>query len=145
MIKCVITGRIPHVITRRDLDRTIQLTLRVTRRKNTRSVAVAFVSNPRMKMLNRRYRGFDRPTDVLSFVYASSGDILLSSAFIRSSARTRGVPFRAELLRVTAHGMLHLLGYDHATKQDEERMFGIQERIVQQVASPVRQRRTHML
>jgi probable rRNA maturation factor len=61
------------------------------------------------------------------------GDLIVSSDFVRRDADRRGIAFREELLRVTIHGMLHLFGYDHATRADEKRMFGLQERIVQEV------------
>ncbi len=151
MIACVVTGRIPRAITRRDMNRAIQLTIRATRRKKKGTVVVAFVSNQRIQELNRRYRRCDHPTDVLSFsplpafsvfngrggTAREVGDLFLSPSYIRKAARERGIPFREECLRVSIHGLLHLFGYDHAIHKEEKRMFGIQERVVRRLESRI--------
>ncbi|MDO8599267.1 MAG: rRNA maturation RNase YbeY [bacterium] len=59
------------------------------------------------------------------------GEIVLCPAYVRQQAKRAGEPFRRELTRVLVHGTLHLLGHDHATPRDAERMFALQEHIVQ--------------
>lgn len=131
MIQLSVNGRLPARIRREDLASAMRLTFRAARRKERGSVGVALLSNARMRTLNRRYRRRDRPTDVLSFSAKDPwGDIILAPAYIRSSARARRIPFREEFFRVSVHGLLHLFGFDHATKKDEKRMFGLQERVV---------------
>ena len=99
-----------------------------------------------MRAMNRQTRGIDRPTDVLSFNPAEApvawprfpgaaddlGDLFLCVPYIRRQARRFGVPYREEFLRMLVHGVLHLLGYDHTTKKDAQRMFAVQEATVQE-------------
>lgn len=76
-----------------------------------------------MRTLNRRFRGKDRTTDVLSFPFREGpfqrvqphllGDIVISVPAADRQARERGAPRREELDRLLIHGLLHLVGYDH--------------------------------
>lgn len=79
----------------------------------------------RVRSLNRKHRGVDRTTDVLSFPLYDSpkdfprrgpvllGDIVINPQLVERRAREYGVPFRDELRRLMVHGLLHLLGHDH--------------------------------
>lgn len=138
MMDVSISGTRPRCLKSTDIMRALRLTLRATKTTPSGGVSVAFVSDAKMRALNKRWRRKDRTTDVLSFappeiplVQAAArqwGDIFVSSAFVQKEARRRGIAFREELLRVIVHGMLHLLGYDHATEKEEKEMFSIQER-----------------
>ena len=140
MISVTISGRIPQGVSEADLKRALRLTFAAARRRPAGSVTLAFVSDAKMQQLNRRRRNKSRTTDVLSFAPAESvtprnepkpwGDLIVSPSFVERSAKQQQVEFREELLRVTVHGMLHLFGFDHATKKEEQRMFGLQERVV---------------
>jgi len=81
------------------------------------SVAVLFAGDERLRDLNRRYRGKDRPTDVLSFPGDAShlGDIAVSGETTRRQARRFGQDPEREARLLLIHGFLHLLGYDHET------------------------------
>lgn len=91
-------------------------------------VGVAIVSDARMRVLNRSYRGKDYATDVLSFPANDAsrdnrrflGDIVIARGVARRQARDAGHPEAAELRVLALHGLLHLLGYDH--EHDEGRM-----------------------
>jgi probable rRNA maturation factor len=86
-----------------------------------------------MRALNRRFRGFDRATDVLSFPAGNGdvpddgegtdylGDIVISVDTARRQARRRGSTLPRELRVLALHGLLHLLGHDHETDQGEMR------------------------
>ena len=86
-------------------------------------VTVVFVSDARMRELNRRYRGQDSPTDVLSFpadpshqaVGGALGDIVVAVGVARRQAREAGHSFAVETRVLALHGLLHLMGYDHET------------------------------
>lgn len=109
-----------------------------------RLIGLAFVSPLRIRSLNRSYRGKDRQTDVLSFSSVEGvpfpsvrtgeqlelGDLFVCPAVARQEAKRRGIDPEEELVRLVAHGTLHLLGYDHATEEEERRMFRLQERII---------------
>ncbi|MCM3712834.1 rRNA maturation RNase YbeY [Alkalihalobacillus oceani] len=109
-------------------------------------VSVTFVSLERIQEINRDYRGKDLPTDVISFALNDQdeeelevvaeglpnvlGDIIISVSHIRSQAEEYGHSFERELGFLTVHGMLHLLGYDHLTEEEEKDMFSRQEDIL---------------
>ena len=85
----------------------------LTRERSKLALSVALVSSRRIKELNRRYRGKNRPTDVLSFQYGKEGEIAICLSEVRKNAKRFGLTFKKELERVLIHGVLHLLGYDH--------------------------------
>jgi probable rRNA maturation factor len=92
-------------------------------------VAVALVSDARMRALNHTYRRKDSPTDVLSFSAAARdtpgsalGDIVIATGVARRQAREAGHSYQTELRVLALHGLLHLLGYDHHDKRDQGRM-----------------------
>lgn len=76
--------------------------------------------------LNKKYLAHDTYTDIITFDYSTetqlSGDIFLSVERIRENAKTYGVEFNEELLRVMSHGLLHLMGYKDKTEADSEIM-----------------------
>lgn len=95
-------------------------------------VSVSFVTNEEIRNLNREYRNVDIETDVLSFPMDDDefdgiiilGDIVLSTQRIIEQANDFGHSLEREMLYLTVHSMLHLLGYDHmnATEKDEMRL-----------------------
>ncbi|MCC7417653.1 MAG: rRNA maturation RNase YbeY [Acidobacteria bacterium] len=101
------------------------------------AVAVAIVSDARVRALNRRYRRKDAATDVLSFpsevgeggkgVPPFLGDIVIARGVARRQARAAGHAEATELRVLALHGLLHLLGYDHA--RDEGRMRRVEARL----------------
>ncbi len=102
-------------------------------------VSVTVCDNERIRELNLEYRGVDRETDVLSFPLFDEeengvmplGDIVISLEKAQAQAEEYGHPLERELAFLTAHSMLHLLGYDHETsKEEEEDMFRRQEEIL---------------
>jgi len=82
------------------------------------ALSVTFLGPDRMRALNRRWKGADRPTDVLAFPLRGPGRALAGDVYIcrrvalREAARL-GIPPREELLRMVVHGVLHVLGHDH--------------------------------
>ena len=88
------------------------------------SLTVAIVPDGRVRLLNRRYRGQDRPTDVLSFPAAEPdqlGDVVIALGVARRQAAEAGHPLGTELRVLALHGLLHLLGYDHETDSGQMR------------------------
>jgi probable rRNA maturation factor len=91
------------------------------------SLGVRFVGDRSMRLTNRRFRGKDQTTDVLSFPGedvgdtggAHLGDILISVPTARRQAAEAGHPVDRELKILILHGILHCLGHDHETDQGE--------------------------
>jgi probable rRNA maturation factor len=89
------------------------------------SVNVLVTSNAEMKSLNRRFRGKDKATDVLSFPAAPdankdlAGDIAISAEIATHNARALGHDPGVEVKILTLHGILHLCGYDHECDQGQ--------------------------
>ena len=102
---------------------------------------VILVDNETIREINREYRHIDRETDVISFALEDTkditfefgrllGDIYISIPKMQAQAKEYGHSERRELSFLAVHGLLHLLGYDHMTKEDEEIMFKEQELIL---------------
>jgi len=135
----------PKVLTRRDIHKIFCLLKTKCPVRSLRPTFV-FVSERRMRRLNRRFRGRDRSTDVLAFDLgrppAESGrgpaagdhrrcvDIVVCADTARRAARRLGVPVKEELVRYIVHGVLHLTGYDDATSGSRRRMERRQEALV---------------
>ena len=87
------------------------------------SVTVAFVSDKKIRELNRQFRRIDQATDVLSFPSDSSdgemGDIAISVETAGRQAKQSGLTLDGEIAQLLLHGLLHLSGYDHETDSGE--------------------------
>ena len=93
--------------------------------------------------INKEYREIDRPTDVISFAYVDNCDsedlpLELGDVFIcKEKVFEQANEYKHSVLRECAflitHGILHLLGYDHMNKEDEQIMFGLQDRILSEL------------
>ncbi|WHZ01778.1 rRNA maturation RNase YbeY [Neobacillus sp. YX16] len=109
-------------------------------------VSVTFVSNERIHEINQEFRDKDAPTDVISFAMEELGegeiqligaelprvlgDIIISIPKAEEQAKEYGHSFIRELGFLSVHGFLHLLGYDHMEKAEEEKMFSRQKEIL---------------
>ena len=90
-----------------------------------RAFAVCLVTDAAMRCYNRRFRGIDAPTDVLSFSDGSdgrAGDLLISAETARRQARRLGHSVETEIRILVLHGLLHLMGFDHEAGRDAGRM-----------------------
>ena len=105
-------------------------------------VTIVLSDDKQLHKLNREYLGFDAPTDVLSFPASESdpetgvrylGDIIISVERARSQAEAAGHPLQAELQLLVVHGILHLLGYDHAEADEKNRMWAAQAKILERL------------
>lgn len=102
-------------------------------------VAIALVSDARIRSLNKAFRRIDRATDVLSFPAdpppASRraprllGDIVIGTGVARRQARESGHSYAGELKILALHGLLHLMGYDHHDPSDRGRMARVERRL----------------
>jgi probable rRNA maturation factor len=109
-------------------------------------LSITFVNNERIQEINREYRQKDKPTDVISFAMEELGegeveilginqprilgDIIISVPKTKEQAEEYGHSFIRELGFLAVHGLLHLLGYDHETEEDEKLMFSLQRELL---------------
>lgn len=91
-------------------------------------ISLAFVDNPTIHRLNKRYLDHDEPTDVLSFPLSDpsakklAGELVLGVEVARDQAAERGHDVHVELALYVIHGLLHLCGYDDKSPKEEARM-----------------------
>jgi probable rRNA maturation factor len=87
------------------------------------TATIAFVSDTKIRELNRKFRGIDKATDVLSFPTSDAdeglGDIAISVDRAERQARENHLTFDEEVAQLLLHGLLHLSGYDHETDNGE--------------------------
>lgn len=104
-------------------------------------VSLNLVGEAKMRELNKKYRGKDKVTDVLSFPLEESrfkkhdilplGDIFICLPFAIQESERQKISLEKELAWLTVHGFLHLLGYDHEkSKSDEKKMFVMENKIL---------------
>jgi probable rRNA maturation factor len=127
-------------------------------------VSVVVTSDEAVQALNRNFRGIDAPTDVLSFAAQDSletepdlmlppelaaeldrhlGDIVIAYPYTERQAQQYNNSVAAELRLMAIHGTLHLLGYNHATPDEEEAMWAEQEAILAPLGEANMARRTY--
>ena len=102
---------------------------------------VIIIDNDSIHKINKEYRNIDRETDVITFALEDNkqidtkgvrvlGDIYISYDRVISQAKEYNHSARREICFLAVHGLLHLLGYDHMNKEDEEVMFGLQKELL---------------
>lgn len=112
-------------------------------------ISVSIVDNEEIQQINQQFRNINRPTDVLSFPQLTFeenekvetnekgevllGDIILSIEKAKSQSEEYGHSLKREIAFLTVHSMLHLLGYDHMTKEEEKEMFEKQTKILERM------------
>ena len=109
---------------------------------STASITIVLTDDRQLHELNRDYLDVDSPTDVLSFpaleidpetneIYL--GDILISIPRATQQAQAAGHPLEAEVQLLVVHGVLHLLGYDHATDEEKTLMWNEQAKVLERL------------
>ena len=112
-------------------------------------ISVSLVTNEEIHAINKQFRNIDRETDVLSFPQLTFeegeeisrnengeiilGDIIISVEKAMSQSLEYGHSFQREMAFLTAHSMLHLMGYDHMTLEEEKEMFARQRKILENI------------
>jgi probable rRNA maturation factor len=127
-------------IPERKIKEIIKFVLREMEKDNS-ELSLVLCNNDYIHFYNKEYRNKDYPTDVLSFVDGERmgkitylGDIIISIDKVKSQSEEYGVSFEEEFSRLLVHGILHLLGYDHETSEEDEKvMMSIQDKLVDEV------------
>lgn len=123
------------------IEKAIETVLDSEDKKGDFEVSVSFVTNDEIKLLNREYRNVDSETDVLSFPMDEDefdgiillGDIVLSTQRIIEQANDYEHSLEREMLYLTVHSMLHLIGYDHMNSEDKEEMRSKEKEIMKKL------------
>lgn len=147
-MKVEFTQEVESNISRQEIIRIVSLALRVCRISRKVDLGVVVVGNRKMLQLNQQYRGKKKTTAVLSFPYfyhqgkfqnqlvvprpATNflGEIFLAPSAILRRAKKYSSTYRQEFTRLLIHGVLHLLGYTHQTKDGEKKMINLEKRII---------------
>ena len=124
----------------------IETTLDYEQYGNPCEVSVSFVDNAEIRDLNKKFRGIDKATDVLSFplfdyegeseeppvdeLVGMLGDIVISLEQAEIQAEEYGHPFEREIAFLTVHSMLHLLGYDHVDEGEMKAQMRAREKAI---------------
>jgi probable rRNA maturation factor len=107
-------------------------------------ISLSLADDATLRALNARWRGIDKPTNVLSFPSTPSGrageaptlgDIALAFETLAREAEDLSVPLADHYRHLVAHGFLHLIGYDHETDAEAERMEALESRILERLGA----------
>jgi probable rRNA maturation factor len=118
---------------------TIDACVAETEIRHGAEVSLCLADDCCLRALNSRWRSIDKPTNVLSFPSAapgrsgeasSLGDIALAFETLKCEAEDLCVPLADHYRHLVAHGFLHLIGYDHQTNEEAERMEALETRIL---------------
>ena len=125
-------------------ERLLEKTFRILNINKDAIMSVTFVNKDFIHNLNKTYRNIDRPTDVISFAFLDDknevingdlpldlGEIYICYEVADTNRLAYNNSIKREICFLFVHGLLHLLGYDHMTKEDEEIMFPLQEQILE--------------
>lgn len=131
---------LPEALPLPELRARLRAMLRALALPNDTELSVLFTGDEHIQTLNRDYRHKDKPTDVLAFALregefanaeqAMLGDVVVSVETAARQATAAKKPLLAEVTMLLAHGLLHLLGWDHATAAQDRAMRAETERLV---------------
>jgi probable rRNA maturation factor len=110
------------------------------------ALTIRITGDALLRKLNREFMGKDYATDVLSFPAGETeaarpyfGDVVISIPRARAQAQAGGHPLTAELQLLIVHGVLHLLGHDHATRTEKARMWKAQAEVLEHLGARIRE------
>ena len=82
-------------------------------------LSIAFVSAQEIKKWNKKYRRKNKPTDVLSFNFDNSGEVVICPEIVKQNAQKYDNTYKLEAIKMLVHGILHIAGYDHERSEEE--------------------------
>jgi probable rRNA maturation factor len=124
------------------VEKTVRLALQHQSAPEDADLTIVLTDDAQLRELNLHWMGVDAATDVLSFPSDQTdpetgsrylGDILISVPRAASQAAAAGHPVEAEIQLLVAHGVLHLMGHDHAEAKEKSRMWQAQSEILTQL------------
>ncbi len=146
LVRCSVKPRPVSAVWIRRLSSLALKTVKGAPFEKRSELSILLTGDGEVRKLNRHYRKKDKTTDVLSFPLLEGkrlhsggmgmlplGDVVISLSQTRRQAFQQGRSFKAELALLLVHGIPHLLGYDHLSRSQEKRMFGLQDRILKRL------------
>lgn len=124
------------------LERAARFTLELKPDSTDADITIVLTDDQQLHELNRDFLGVDAPTDVLSFPASEEdpetgasylGDILISIPRAAQQALAGGHPLEAEVQLLVVHGVLHLLGHDHAEAEEKALMWNEQAKVLERL------------
>lgn len=108
---------------------------------------LVLTTDKQIQAVNKKYRGIDKPTNILSFAYAETtpkefqtsddkhyiGDIFISRAQLKQDAKREKVSEKEKFVHLFAHGLLHLAGIHHEDKKAEKKMEALEDKVIELV------------
>ena len=134
MLQLELTSKLPEGVHRSLLQRAVREVVAQTQPQDG-VVNLKLVDDAEIRALNKKYSGNDKATDVLSFSYIEDGvepvqgelgDIAISLETAASQAEQASTDLETEVVLLLVHGILHILGYDHANADDQAKVEAIQ-------------------
>lgn len=107
----------------------------IAKKDPNNAMSIIFIDNEEIRRINNEFRHIDKKTDVLSFPDGEDnylGDVFISLEQAFEQANNYNHSNIREVTFLAVHGYLHLKGYDHLTKEDEEIMFSLQNKILEE-------------
>ena len=124
----------------KDIKKYYKEGLKVLPEAKNKDLSLIIVGRKKIHNINKQYRNIDRETDVISFaeidydgLYGDDeylGDIFINVGRVKSEAKKYKKKEKRKFFFLLIHGFLHLCGYDHMTKNEEEEMFALQDKII---------------
>jgi probable rRNA maturation factor len=142
MIFVEISDRFAAQVESSFIERAVQTALAHLSVPEDTSLTIAITDDQQVQELNRKFRGVDNPTDVLSFPAGHVdpengttylGDVIISYPQAVIQAKSRGHTPECELQLLVVHGTLHLLGHDHAEPAEKASMWAVQAEVLNQL------------
>lgn len=129
----IIISNISSFLVKQDFIKKIVEVVFLNEKHKDAEISIVFLNETEMAEINKKYRGKDKATDVLSFPQDGFslektginfiGEMLVCPSKIKNQADLAGVSYNEEMIRIIIHGTLHLLGYDHEiSKKEKEKM-----------------------
>ncbi len=134
--------KIPRTLSRDYCTRALQALEKVIKKPQQGSINLIVIDEEEMARMNQQFRGKEGPTDILTFSYRGKsglempgspdlvvGEIYLCLEKIQSYAKESGKTYKKQLEYIIIHGLVHLMGYDHATDADWREMEKVEKKI----------------
>lgn len=127
-----------HLPTLSQLSKWVDETLAKANANPQSELTIRIVDKEESHSLNHQYRGFDKPTNVLSFPFDAPpgievdllGDLVICAPIVEKEAKEQNKPQIAHWAHLVIHGTLHLLGFDHIEDEEAEEMEGLEKEIM---------------